>query len=91
MTNQTPAPVISARDRLVAAYVSRSSEFGKCLAEAGYDHAVAWTMFARLVCPELPHTYVLDAVDLARVALIAMKSDIRARQRIEMRFERVGA
>jgi hypothetical protein len=87
----TPAPVISARNRLVAAFESCRGEFDTCLAEAGYDHGVAWTMFARFVCPELPHTYVLDAVDLARVALIAMKSDLRARQRIETRFERVGA
>jgi hypothetical protein len=87
----TPAPVISARDRLVAAYKARRREFDRMLAEAGYDHGVAWTMFAALVCPKLPHAYVLDAVDLARVALIAMKSDARARQRIETRFEGVGA
>jgi hypothetical protein len=75
----TPLPIIDARRRLVAAYKSRRREFDALLAAADYDHAVAWTMFATRVCPELPHSYVLDAVDDARLAI---KYDARARERI---------
>ncbi|MDD5304600.1 MAG: hypothetical protein PHS14_16005 [Elusimicrobia bacterium] len=82
---KTPTPVITARDRLIAAYKSRRREFDELLAAADYDHAVAWTMFATRVCPELPHSYVLDAADDARLAI---KYDARARQRIATKFSR---
>jgi hypothetical protein len=84
----TPLPTVAARNRLVAAYKSRRREFDALLAAADYDYAIAWTMFAARICPELPHSYVLDAVDDARLAI---KYDARARQRIAMKFERVGA
>ena len=88
MDQKSPVVITTARNRLVAAYKSRRREFDALLAAADYDHAVAWTMFAARVCPELPHSYVLDAVDDARLAI---KYDARARQRIAMKFERVGA
>ncbi|MDD5305135.1 MAG: hypothetical protein PHS14_18710 [Elusimicrobia bacterium] len=82
---KTPTFVITARDRLIAAYKSRRREFDELLAAADYDRAVAWTMFAARICPKLPHNYVLDAVDDARLAI---KYDARARQRIATRFSR---
>ncbi len=91
MDSKLPVFVTTARDRLVAAYKSPAGRrrFDRILDyEADRDHKVAWTIFAAAVCPKLPHNFVLDAVDLARTALIAEKYQARARERIAAR---VGA
>jgi hypothetical protein len=85
---KAPAYLVEARNRLVAAYKSRGREFDLIVAICDYDYDVAWTIFARRVCPELPHSFVLDATDDARLAI---KYDARAREKIVMHYERIGA
>jgi hypothetical protein len=87
-TNQTPAPIVDARNRIVAAYAARRREFDLIVASCDYDYDIAWTIFAGRVCPELPHSYVLDAADYARLSI---KYEERARHRIVTHYERVGA
>lgn len=89
--SKLPVFVTTARDRLVASYKSPAGRrrFDRILDyEADRDHELAWTIFAYRVCPELPHSYVLDAVDLARLSIIAAKYQRRAREKIAAR---VGA
>lgn len=81
MDTKLPVYVTTARDRLVAAYKTRRREFDRIVAVTDYDYDVAWAIFAGRVCPELPHSYVLDAVDLARTVLWA-ESRVARRARV---------
>lgn len=88
MKSRLPLYVITARDRLTAAYLSPAGRrrFDRILDyEADRDHELAWTIFAYRICPELPHSYVLDAVDLTRLSIIADKYQRQAREKIRAR------
>jgi hypothetical protein len=94
MDSKTPVPTIEARRRIIAAYKSPEGRlrFDKILDyEADRDESLAWTIFAYRTCKDLPATFVLDAVDLARIALVAMRCQARAQDRIVTHYERVGA
>jgi hypothetical protein len=92
----TPTPVISARDRLVAAYGTRRHEFDRILAVCDYEYDRAWAIFASRVCPELLGGYRGYVEDVADAARLAIKYAERAKHRIATHFEcalieRVGA